>query len=71
MKASDLHRKSDTLIIKDSHKRAYLAPDGWGIGETGWICHRDGWVIGKRAGFATATIGGSEKRAGFGTAAAA
>ena len=24
MKASDLHRKSDTLIIKDFHKRAYL-----------------------------------------------
>ena len=26
MKAFNLHRKSDTLIIKDSHKRAYLAP---------------------------------------------
>lgn len=59
------------LIIKDSHKRAYLAPDGWGIGETSWIWHRDGWGIEKRAGYGTATAGGSEKRAGFGTAAAA
>ena len=26
MKAFNLHRKSDTFIIKDSHKRAYLVP---------------------------------------------
>ena len=47
MKASDLHRKSDTLIIKDSHKRAYLGPDDRGIGETSWICHPDGRRIGE------------------------
>ncbi|PNE24867.1 hypothetical protein BHU16_04695 [Tannerella sp. oral taxon 808] len=71
MKAFNLHRKSDTLIIKDFHKRAYLAPDDRGIGKTSRIWHRDGWVIGKRAGFGTATAEGSGKRAGFATAAAA
>ena len=42
MKAFNLHRKSDTFIIKDSHKRAYLAPDDRVIGKTSWIWHPDG-----------------------------